>query len=320
MGVIGTNLLIVSPYLVMLVAGYPFLEPSPRATIPQESAHLLEVFGRAAPLVALACWGIVVARRRGDRLGRALAAQIVGAWLVWAGYHGLSLLEHARERDEAFFWARFLTSIGAGIGAWDLAGRVLATFTGAPRQPSTRAAALALLALPLSFPYWWEPARMDPYFRGCRRPLRPSLLALGEFLRHRTEPDAVVAGDRDLARWVSALGARRVLLSNGLHLPRDTSARLQAERALLEGVDAASAAAPYRVGYVAVAIGGHALTSGVREGELGSRLLDASLLKPYPAVTMAELRARADLEELLYEEDEDGAWVALFRVKATPPR
>jgi hypothetical protein len=303
----------------MLLRGYFALQPSPAATIPAESAHLLEVLGRGAPLVVMAAWGMAVARRRGDRLGRVLSAQVMGAWLVWAGYHLLSALQLARERDEAFFWARFLTAIGAGVGAWDLAGRMLRALGHLSPTPATRAAALSLLALPWSFPYWWDPVTMDPYFDGCRRAVRPSLLALGEYLRHRTEPDSVVAGDRELARWVSALGARRVLFSNGLHLPKDNIARLGAEEALLEGADAArtaSAAARYGLRYIAVTKGAPALAWGVRGEDLRRRVLETGRLEAYPTVTIATLRARADLEQVLYQEDEDGASVALFRVKA----
>ena len=315
-GVIGVNLAIVSPYLVMLIVGYPFLQSNPAATIPLESAHILELAGRGAPLMALALWGIAVARRRGDRLGRLVAAQVVGAWLIWVGYHALSLLQLARERDEAFFWARFLTAIGAGIGAWDVAGGVWRLFTQRSPEPAPRAAALALVALPWCFPYWWNPAEMDPYFQGCRRPVLPSLVALGEFLRQKTEPDAVVAGDHGLAPWIAALGARRVLFSDGLHLPKDTLARREAERALFEGGEPermTSAAAHYRVRYLAVAGSQRAQGRGSRAHEKNSRTTN-------PAIALEPLRARAELEEVLYREDDDGAFVALFRLKVGSSR
>src|SRR6185503_14359702 len=41
--VIGINLLVVSPYLVMLFVGYPFLVSTPAYGLPAGSAHLLEV-------------------------------------------------------------------------------------------------------------------------------------------------------------------------------------------------------------------------------------------------------------------------------------
>jgi hypothetical protein len=54
----------------------------------------------------------------------------------------------------------------------------------------------------------------------------------------------------------------------------------------------------------------------VRGEDLRRRVLETGRLEAYPTVTIATLRARADLEEVFYREDEDGTSVALFRVKA----
>src|SRR6185369_1557074 len=90
--VIGINLLVVSPYLVMLFRGYGVLDSGPRLEIPPSSPHLLEALTRTAGLTALAAWGAVIAWRR-DRMGRVWAAQAVGALLVWLAYYPLSLLQ-----------------------------------------------------------------------------------------------------------------------------------------------------------------------------------------------------------------------------------
>ena len=111
--VLGVNALIVSPYLVMLLLGYPFLVPSPVMTISAVSPHLLEPTARSGWLFALGCWGAVVAFHRGDRLGRLWASQVVAAFLIWASYLGLSVLQLAREKDEIFHWIRFLTDASA---------------------------------------------------------------------------------------------------------------------------------------------------------------------------------------------------------------
>ena len=121
--VLGVNALIVSPYLAMLLLGYPFLVPSPVMTISAVSPHLLETTARSGWLFALGLLGTAVAYRRGDRLGRLWAAQVAGAFLVWISYLALSALQLAREKDEIFNWLRFLTAASAGIGAWHLAGR-----------------------------------------------------------------------------------------------------------------------------------------------------------------------------------------------------
>jgi hypothetical protein len=254
LAVIGVNVLIVSPYLLMLLLGYPFLVKSPFMVINPLSPHLLETTTRSGWLFPLALWGAAVAYRRGDRQGRLWAAQLAAAYLIWAGYLALSAMQLARERDEIFNWLRFLTAASAGIGAWDLALR-LARWTSRPWPAAARAAAVALLALPWSLPYWWDPLRMDLYFPGSLRPIPESIRGPTDFLRERTERRAVVAGDHDFARWVGALGARRVLLGDHMHSPRDRPRREALEKLLVSGQDPASswdAASAYGVRYLVV--------------------------------------------------------------------
>jgi len=254
LAVIGVNALIVSPYVVMLLLGYPFLVKSPFMTINPLSPHLLETTVRGGWLFPLGLWGAAVAYRRGDRLGRLWAAQVAGAYLIWAGYLLLSAMQLARERDEIFNWLRFLAAASAGIGAWDLARRVLG-WTSRPWPAAARAGAAALLALPWSLPYWWDPARMDLYFPGSLRPIPESIRAPTDFLRERTERRAVVAGDHDFARWVGALGARRVLLGDHLHSPKDRPRREALEQLLVGGADPEAswpAASAYGVRYLVV--------------------------------------------------------------------
>jgi hypothetical protein len=252
--VLGTNLLVVSPYLVMLLVGYPFLDPNPAATISPPSPHLLETTLRHAPVFLLGAWGAWVAYRRGDRLGRAFSTQMAAAHLVWISYLALSALQQARERDEIFYWTRFLTAAAAGIGAWDLASRAAAA-VGRTWAPSLRAAAIALLALPWSLPAWWDPLRLDDYFAGSLTPLPRELREPMEFLRSSTDPRAVVAGDRDAAKWVAALGARRVLLTPIVHMPGDYLERDRLERLLVQEGNVAEtrrAAARFGVRYLLV--------------------------------------------------------------------
>ena len=253
-GVIGVNALIVSPYVVMLLVGYPFLVPNPFQIINPLSPHLLETTTRSGWLFALGLWGAGVAHRRGDRLGRVWAAQVAGAYLIWGAYLALSAIQMARERDEIFNWLRFLTAASAGIGAWDIARR-LALWTSRPWTPAMRAAGVALLALPWTLPYWWDPVRMDLYFSGSLRPLPESIRAATDFLRDHTERQAVVAADHDFARWVPALAARRVLLGDHLHSPKDRPRREALEHLLVGGADPGAswpAASAYGVRYLVV--------------------------------------------------------------------
>jgi hypothetical protein len=294
LAVIGVNALIVSPYVVMLFLGYPFLVKSPLMTINPLSPHLLETTTRSGWIFPLGLWGAAVAYRRRDRLGRVWAAQMLGAYLVWAGYLVLSALQLARERDEIFNWLRFLTAASAGIGAWDLASRV-ARWTARPWPAAARAAAAALLALPSSLPYWWDPARMDDYFRGSLRPIPESIRGPTDFLRQHAEARAVVASDHDFARWVGALGARRVLLGDHLHSPKDRPRREAVEHLLVSGADpeaTGAAAAPYGVRYLVV----------------------TPEFAASHGATLASLQQRPDLRLAHLTGDAAGGFVAVFEI------
>jgi len=295
--VLLVNLLVVSPYLYMLFIGYPFLTPSPVMTIPPWSPHLLETTVRSGWLFALGVWGAVVAHRKGDRLGRLWAAQVLSAFLIWGGYLLLSALWMARERDEIFYWVRFLSAASAGIGVWDLATRVAPRLRGLPSGPAWRAAGVMLLVLPWSLPYWWDPVRMDSYFSGSIAPLSSMITVPTEFLRHQTEPDAVVAGDRDFARYVAALGARRVLLASNYHFPPDAGERIRVEGILMredDGRAVAAAAEPYRIRYLVVT----------------PRLLTA-----FPEVTLEQLQARRHFKTVHLTRDGAQDFVAILRIE-----
>ena len=294
--VLGVNALIVSPYVVMLLVGYPFLVKSPVMTISSISPHLLETTARSGWVFALGLWGATVAYRRGDRLGRVWAAQVAGAYLVWASYLALSALQLAREKDEIFNWVRFLTAASAGIGAFDLAARASSWF-GRSSSAAARAAAVSALALPLSLPYWWDPQRMDGYFEGSVAPVPDAIRGPTDFLRKETGPHDVVAGDHDFARWVGALGARRVLLGDHMHSPGDRARREALEEQLVRGTDPAGArstAQAYGVRYLAVT---------------------PAFLAQYPGASLEVLERRADLREVHRSGEAQGDYVALFRIE-----
>jgi hypothetical protein len=193
-------------------------------------------------------------------------------------------------------WLRVLFAASAGIGAWDLAGR-LERRMGWSLSPAVRAGAVALLVLPSSLPYWWDPWRMDPSFQRSVDPLPELLRAPTTFLRTRTEPDAVVASDPDLARYVAALGARRVLISGGMNASADASRRWLLLEALLRDTDGRAvrpAAAEYGVRYLAVT---------------------PALLKRHPPVTLADLDRRPHLRRVHLTGDPHADFVVVYRLE-----
>ncbi|PYQ04820.1 MAG: hypothetical protein DMF83_17220 [Acidobacteria bacterium] len=294
--VLAINLLVVSPYLVMLLVGYPFLVRHPNYALPAGSPHLLEGTLAAGGLFWLGGWGAVVAYRRGDRLGRLWTAQVLGGFAVWLAYLGLGAIHLARERDEIFYWLRFLIAASAGIGAWDLVKRVTPLTTPRLVAPAQRAAAVALVAVPFSLPYWWDPARMDPNFAGSLTPLPETLRASMEFLRRETDPQAVLAGDPILTRWAAALGARRAVIADGMNATKDWEQRGRLMDLLVSSEDGAAvraAAAPYRVRYL---------------------LVDPALLARHPPVTLADLERRPHLRRVHFSGDPEGDFVAIYRL------
>jgi len=284
----------------MLLLGYPFMAPSPNMVIDPASPHLLEVTARLGWAFPLALWGLRVLHRRGDRLASVWTGQVLAAWLLWVAYLGLSALQLARERDEIDYWLRFLTAATAALGAWDLVRR-LAAASRHPwlRRAHARAALLVVLALPWTLPAWWDPMRMDSYFPESLRPLPERLTAPTGFLRRETSPDAVVVADRDYARFVSALGARRVLLTRGLHRPRDYEARWALEQGLVRRTDAESLAEARRYGVQYLVV-------------------TPALLATHPGVSLEELSRRPALQRVHLTTGPDDDLVAVFRLGSAP--
>lgn len=296
--VVGVNLLVVSPYLVMLVTGYPFLDPSPFMTIEPASAHLLEVTFRRGFVFWLGLWGLVVLLRRGDRLSRLWAGQMLGGFGVWVGYYVLSALQEARERDEIYYWNALLIAVAAGIGCWDLGRRAAAWLGPRAAAPAVRAAAIGALLVPFTLPYWWNPATMDAYFTPSLPPLPPEVVAATDFLRRETGPHDVIAGDPDFARYGAALGGRRALLSDGLHMPRDYDRRWRLQEMLVGAGDpdaVLAEASRYGVRYLVVT--------------------PALLGRYYPDTDLDRIGAARHLRRVFFTGDPRGDFVAIFRVE-----
>jgi len=296
--VVGVNVLVVSPYLVMLVMGYPFLDRSPVMTIELASAHLLEVTFRHGFVFWLGLWGLVVLLRRGDRLSRLWAGQLLGGFGLWVGYYVLSALQEARERDEIYYWNAFLLAIAAGVGCWDLGRRAVTWLAPWAKAPAVRAAALGAMLVPFSLPYWWNPATMDAYFTPSIPPLPGYLRVAADFLRRETDPRDVIAGDPDFARYGAALAGRRALLSEGLHRPPEYERRWRLQTMLVGGEDpdaVLAEASRYGVRYLVVT---------------------PSLLSRYfPGTDVARIGTARHLRSVFFSGDPHGDFVAIFRLE-----
>ncbi len=251
---IGANLLIVSPYLVMLVVAYPFLKGNDAYRLSFFSERILEGPLRVGVLFLLSAFGAWCSYQGGSRFGRILASQWLGAQITWQAFPLLGLLGQAREQDEVFYWCRFWIGLFAGVGlfraaqsglmkARGLKGKDSAGFSGA-------AAALTLILLsPSLIPGWWDPASMDQYFVKARKPIPDWIAEPTRFIRTSTPVEAVFSSDQNYARWIAAYGARRVLVANSLNRPGDYLHRKEIEKALLrDGSDALVAEGRERYG------------------------------------------------------------------------
>lgn len=239
---VGANLLIVSPYLIMLLVAYPVRQTR---AVPGLlfSERPIEPSMRIGVFFLLSVFGAWRAYRGGSRLGRLFASQWLASHLVWQAFPLLSLVRLAREQDEAFYWCRFWTGLFAGLGLFQALTLALDALKARARKAGAgvgAATALGLIILlPSLVPAWWDPQAMDKYFIAARKPLPDWIAEPMKFVRENTTKDAVFAGDRNYARWVAAYGQRRVLLSDSLNRPGDSERRMAVERALLVDGDAA---------------------------------------------------------------------------------
>jgi hypothetical protein len=296
---IGVNLLIVSPYLVMLVVAYPFLEGNDAYRLSFFSERPIEGPLRLGALFLLSVFGAWRTYRDKGRLGRILACQWLTAHIVWQAFPLLGLFGHAREQDEVFYWCRFWTGLFAGVGAFQAAllsfARLRAARVGSGR-PAGMAAALSLaLLLPSLLPAWWDPSSMDQYYVAARSPIPEWIAEPTRFIRSRTSPGAVFAGDRQYAKWIAAYGARRVLFSDSLNQPGDVR-RVEVEQALLRD-NAKSLLAEGRDRY-----------------SLQFVLATSNPMSQAPDITLDQLAARANLEPV-YDRQFPEARVMIFRIR-----
>jgi hypothetical protein len=306
--VIGLNLLLVSPYLVILFTSYGIFDHGPRQAIPPWSPHALEATAREAGLFALAVWGAVVAWRR-DRMGRVWAGQMIGALVFWLCYYALHFLELAKERDDAYYWVRFTLAITAGVGLWDLGRRAATALRRAPggmppkmvhalSRPEWRAVALAIVLLPWSMPYWYDPARMDPYFAKSCEPIPDLVRSPVAALVERGDRVGVLAGDPAISRWAAALAGFRVLQARDFPMPKQFALKASLLEDLLRGD------------------GGERARTGALAFGVTHLLVTPELLQSFPGTSLSALRQRRDLREIQFTGDARGDFVAVFELSA----
>ncbi|MEO8358545.1 MAG: hypothetical protein ABI672_00825 [Vicinamibacteria bacterium] len=299
---IGINLLIVSPYLVMLVVAYPFLTGDDAHRLSPFSDRILDAPFRLGVLALLSAYGAVRAYRDSSRLGRVLACQWGGAQIAWQALPLLGLLGQAREQDEVFYWCRFWTGLFAGVGAFSFIRSCGEKLTGVIRSTPERSLGLSsaftlLILLPALLPTWWNPMTMDQYFVAARKPVPDWISDPMRFVREHTPKDAVFGGDRIFARWIAAYGGRRVLLADSLNAPNDSSRRLEIDDAVLTGRSS------------------QLMSDGRKEFGLTYILATSKEMPQAPGVTLDQLVSRADLEAV-YDRQFEERRVVILRIRS----
>ena len=117
------------------------------------------------------------------------------------------------------------------------------------------AAALVLLAAPISFLVWWTPTRLDPLMEASQPPVAERLAAAMGWIRGNTAPGSVFLASPDYAPAVAVLGGRRVLRAPTLGPASDEPRRERMEDKVLSGRDPSRLAGLYGLTHVFLAPG-----------------------------------------------------------------
>jgi len=235
-GASGVSLLLAAPYIRHLTRDHnPLAEgDTPRQLwLDVTGVHLAVPHWATLDLGVLFLLGMagaLVLHRRALPRDRDVLGLLAAVWLLWLGYELAAPFGISPEPEELHYFLRFAMALAAG-GALFAAARALERWR--PLRPGQAPLALMALLLPLTFPASWDPPLMDRYFRWCRPPLRPKVVAYGRWVRENTPKDAVFVAGNEACIWIPGLAGRRVLLTGASRPPRDYEARKQAERTLL---------------------------------------------------------------------------------------
>jgi hypothetical protein len=173
----------------------------------------------------LALFAIACACRERSRSQLLLVCWLGVGYAAWvlASVSG----EMARSVDPAIVksFLRVLLAATASLGAhrvllwieekWRTPPTLPAILRGRSTAPSSYTlglAALVALSLPWSFPFWWNPVRMDSVYVESVEPISHEYTTFGDWIRQSTSPDAVFVTGPSYAPWIPALSGRRVLL------------------------------------------------------------------------------------------------------------
>lgn len=230
--VVGLSVLIAGPYVVFLLFSFPPGDSVVGRQVWESTAAFREGFYNLFSVgyehgfvFFLSLAGIARMIRRRTSTDLVWLALLLGALAGWVGYLLAFQMRRIIEPEEFYFYARFLLSVAAGIGGYGLLRGAVGRFERFGPFGSRALPLFLLVTLPLSFPYWWNPPRMDRYYRFGLDPVPEEMVELGAWTRAATSPDAVFMASPDTACWIAALAGRRVLLTGSYRAPNDYEAR-----------------------------------------------------------------------------------------------
>jgi hypothetical protein len=219
--IIGTSSLSVAPGVYLLLKHFPAALTLARGThpefpmmsqwgeiMPAFTSLLFQVTFDQGVVFYLAVVGGVAWLRQRSRPALLWASVLIGAYVLWLMNYVLYVTARARQADEFYYFVIFAMIVAAGNGVFEIMA-FLARWTRRSQQSAT---ALAIaLCLPLAQPYWWQPMRMDAYFRLATKPVPEPILNLTKWIREQSDGKAVFLVAGELFQWIPALSGRRTL-------------------------------------------------------------------------------------------------------------
>ncbi len=210
----------------------------PTARMPSSSEVIAFRMSFLDPLTVSADlqWVFVVAAASAVWVWRDTGAVARGLVSVVLGSYGLFVAAaivyqtHPLAEPSVFFHlVRFSVGLLAGAGGVVLVARALERVPWTQsRSTSDRHAMAACLVvalfLPVSFPFYWTPIKMDPLYYECLRPVEPDTVALGKWMSSNTNANAAVLATTETSEYLSALSGQSIVYGARL-LPREEAAR-----------------------------------------------------------------------------------------------
>jgi hypothetical protein len=222
--------LFVAPAIYVLLVYYPSALTLARGTYPE--APMRSDWGDIMPVGVslffqvtleqglvfyLGCAGAFFWLRERTRAALLWASLFLGAYVLWAVNYVLYRTARAREADEFYNFLLFILSVAAGYGAFRALQVLHRAVLSLGRKIEFRSlvAASLLLLIPVGFPYWWEPPRMDGHFRQALEPLPPTVRELTDWIRVETGGRDVFVVSGEIFGWIPALTGRQVKVATG---------------------------------------------------------------------------------------------------------